>query len=277
MKIQHGPATVTGDERHSNGHWLCAGKAVASRTIRKSGYLTCCKSMPSREGLWAVCESPAFDVEAGLFLMDSGCRKMKRLFLIRHGSTEQNDACRYFGVTDMPLSANGRHQAQLIADRLRSEHVIALFTSPLRRSLETAKVIAEPHQLEVETISGLREIDFGQWEGLTFDEIRSKNPDETSKWLKKPSTFVFPGGESVQEFRGRVLQALQDILNVSGTVVLVAHAGSLRIIICHLCGWPAKSFHSFVLDTASITVLERYDDTPIVKTLNDTCHLKTKR
>jgi len=202
---------------------------------------------------------------------------MKKLFLIRHCATVQNDACRYLGVTDMPLSAKGRHQAQLIADRLRNEHINAIFTSPLRRSFETAQIIARPHQFEVSTVPGLHEINFGQWEGFTFDEIRSKNPEEMSKWLDEPLSFVFPGGESVQEFCSRVLEALDDILTISGTVAVIAHGGSLRIIICHLCGWPAKSFHSFVLDTASITVLEHYGDTTIIKTLNDTCHLKKRR
>jgi len=209
--------------------------------------------------------------------MDLAVGKMKKLFLIRHGQTEQNGEPRYFGVTDLPLSTEGCRQAQLIADSLCDEQINALFTSPLCRSLETAGIIAEDHKLEARIVRGLSEIDFGQWEGLSFDEIRSRNPEQVSRWLNDPWNFAFPAGQSVQHFRSHVIEVIEQILDVAGNVAVVAHGGSLRVIICHLCGWPINSFHSFSLDTASITVLEHFGDTTIVKTLNDTCHLQTER
>jgi len=202
---------------------------------------------------------------------------MKKLFLIRHGSTEQNDERRYCGVTDIPLSIDGLEQARLAADRLSSENLSTIFSSPLVRSSQTAEKIAKPHQLKIKCIPGLREIDFGKWEGLTFDEICSKYPEEKNNWFESPRDLVFPDGESVIDLQCRATESIEDISNCPDNVAIVAHGGSLRVIICHLCGWPIEMLHSFELDTGSITILEHYGQTAMVKVLNDTCHLEVRK
>ena len=201
---------------------------------------------------------------------------MKKIFLIRHGTTEQNEQKRYCGVTDTCLSSHGLGQAQLLGRFLSEEKITSIYSSPLKRSLATADAIAQLHGTKVRALQGLSEIDFGKWEGLAFDEIQIRYPAQISEWIESPNAFVFPGGESVKDFRGRVLDSLNEILEEDGNTVIVGHGGSLRFIICHLCGWGMNCLHSFELDPASVTVLEQYDESTIIRVLNDTCHLKTE-
>ena len=202
---------------------------------------------------------------------------MKRIFLVRHGVTEQNEQKRYCGVTDVCLSSEGCRQAQLLAQFLSKEKITSIYTSPLKRCMATAAAIAQSHGIEAVQLHGLSEIDFGLWEGLTFDEIQACYPEQITNWFENPNTFVFPGGESVKDFGSRVLDSLDRILAGNGDTVVVGHGGSLRFIICHLCGWGMNSLYSFELAPAGVTVLEHYEKSTVARVLNDTCHLKAER
>lgn len=199
---------------------------------------------------------------------------MQKIFLIRHGITEQNEQRRYCGISDVCLSSQGREQAQSLADLLNREKFDSIHTSPLKRCLETSSLIAKSHDITPEPLAGLSEINFGLWEGLTFDEIQSRYPDQLKLWSEDPDDFTFPQGESVCNFRKRVLSSLDTILTDQGNSLVVAHGGSLRVIICHLCGWPMKNLHSFELDPASLTILIHYENSTVARVLNETCHLK---
>ena len=199
---------------------------------------------------------------------------MKQLFLVRHGLTVQNQQRRYCGISDVSLSEQGSHQAQLVGQILCSEDFTLIYTSPLKRCLATAEAICKSPDICVAPLAGLSEIDFGLWEGLTFEEIQTAYPDQLKVWCENPDGFTFPQGESVCDFRKRVLASLEVILEAKGDVLIVAHGGSLRVIICHLCGWPMESLHSFELDPASLTILEYYENSTVVRVLNETCHLK---
>ena len=199
---------------------------------------------------------------------------MKKFFLVRHGLTVQNQQRRYCGVTDVSLSEQGFRQAQLVDQILRPEYFTLIFTSPLKRCLATAEAICKSHDICPTPLAGVSEIDFGLWEGLTFEEIQTAYPDQLNRWCENPDRFTFPNGESVCDFRKRVLASLEMILEGKGDVLIVAHGGSLRIIICHLCGWPMESLHSFELDPASLTILEYYENSAVVRVLNETCYLK---
>lgn len=199
---------------------------------------------------------------------------MKKIFLVRHGLTDQNQQRRYCGLTDVSLSSRGIHQAGLVAGELAKENFASIFTSPLKRALTTANQIAQAHGISPETLTGLTEIDFGSWEGLTFDEIQKTYPDRLNDWFKKPDTFTFPQGESVADFRKRVLASMETILDRQGDSLIVAHGGSLRIMICHLCRWSMDNIHSFELEPASLTILKHYDESTVAAVLNQTSHLK---
>jgi alpha-ribazole phosphatase len=199
---------------------------------------------------------------------------MKKIFLVRHGLTSLNEQRRYCGESNVSLSSQGLKQAQRAADFLCEEKFDSIYTSPLERCLETANAIAKSHDIYPEALTGLSEINFGLWEGLTFEEIQKSYSEQMKVWFENPDDFTFPEGESVRDFRKRVLASLDTVLEEQGNCLIVAHGGSLRIIICHLSGWPMESLHSFELEPAGLTILEHYENSTVVRVLNDTCHLK---
>lgn len=198
---------------------------------------------------------------------------MGKLFLVRHGETELNARKCYCGSTDVGLCEAGVRQAEMLADKLAGEEIKNIFTSPLSRSLQTAEIISSRHELEPRIAEGLREIDFGDWEGLTFEEVNSKWPDEVDRWFKCPDDFVFPGGESVQSFHQRVINSFAEIVSHPEPIAIVAHGGTLKVAICYLCGWGMGSIHSFSLSNAGLSIIDCFDGAAIVKSLNDTSHL----
>lgn len=199
---------------------------------------------------------------------------MKQLYLVRHGVTALNEQRRYCGTSDVGLSEKGLKQAQLVEQLFIKSKVSSVFISPLKRSLETYKTMALPEDLCAKILPGLSEIDFGKWEGLTFEEIQAEYPLQLEKWFANPQGFTFPEGESVTGFSKRVIGGLREVLQQQENCLIVAHGGSLRVIICHLCGWPVEKMHSFELGHGSLTILNHYGESTVVKVLNDTCHLQ---
>src|SRR5918995_2333649 len=118
-----------------------------------------------------------------------------RLFLVRHGATQLSTEDRFAGSTDVELSAEGRRQAERLAARLADDHIVAVYASPLQRTLETARLLATPHHLSPLTREGLREIDHGRWEGMTRADVESRYADEYARWEEDPFTFAPAGGE----------------------------------------------------------------------------------
>src|SRR5437870_3782688 len=135
-----------------------------------------------------------------------------RLFLVRHGATVLTAEDRFAGATDVQLSDEGREQARRLAERLRAEKIAAVFASPLGRTMETARIIARPHGLEVETRDGLREISHGRWEQMTRREVEEQFPEEAAAWEEDPYTFAPVGGESGLAVTARSLPVLVEIV-----------------------------------------------------------------
>src|SRR5262245_60171235 len=119
-----------------------------------------------------------------------------RVFLVRHGETVLAAEDRFAGATDVQLSQDGRNQAKRLANRLRNERIVAIYASPLGRTVETASILAEPHGLPVQTCDGLREISHGHWEQMTRRDVEKQFPEEAAAWEKDPYTFAPAGGES---------------------------------------------------------------------------------
>ena len=128
-----------------------------------------------------------------------------RVFIVRHGATILSAEDRFAGETDVPLSDEGRTQTRHLAKRLSTEKISAIYSSPLGRTMETARILAEPHGLEVQPRDGLREISHGHWEQLTRREVEEKFPDEMAEWEKDPYTFAPAGGESGLAVTARAL------------------------------------------------------------------------
>ena len=135
-----------------------------------------------------------------------------RVFMVRHGATVLSAEDRFAGVTDVELSEEGREQARRLAERLSDEKIAAIYASPLGRTVETARILAAPHNLQVQTSDGFREISHGHWEGMKRREVEEKFPNEMAEWEKDPYTFAPVGGESGLAVTARALPALIDLV-----------------------------------------------------------------
>jgi len=201
---------------------------------------------------------------------------MTRLLLIRHGETTWNAEGRYQGQTDVPLNETGRRQAQALAQRLASEEIDAVYASDLRRALETAKIIAAPHSLPVQEDSRLRELCFGVWEGLSYAEIEEQAPDTLAAWRDAPLDNTPPGGETLTQFSERVQAFLDDVKgnHPEQTVLVAAHGGTLRAVLCSALGLSPASYWQFRVSNGSLSDVSLYEEGAILNVLNDTAHLE---
>ena len=201
---------------------------------------------------------------------------MSRLLLVRHGETELNSAERYWGSTDVRLSTAGFGQAEQLRELLAAEKIDAVYSSPLSRAQVTAEIIASDHRLAVITCPEIQEVNFGQLEGLTFAEVGQRYPEVTRMWIERNPGLKYPGGESVMDFYHRVGRFLGRLEKHTPdeTVLVVAHSGSLRILMCHLLGLEVEHWRQFRLDMASLSILETYPEGAILNQLNEVCHLR---
>jgi broad specificity phosphatase PhoE len=199
---------------------------------------------------------------------------MLHLMLVRHGETEWNAQRRYQGQMDIPLSALGRRQAELIAGRLAGKEIDAIYASDLSRARETAQAIAEKNGLEVIPEPRLRELKFGVLEGLTFDEAQAQYPEMISAWLED---FNRPpqGAETIDVFNARVVSLLDDLKqkHEEQIVLLVGHGGSLSEILRVALGLSREKRWYLEMDNASLSEVLIAESYVSLKRLNDTCHL----
>lgn len=167
-----------------------------------------------------------------------------RLLLVRHGATTLSAEDRFAGSTDVPLSDEGRHQASRLGERLADDDIAAVYSSPMRRTIETAALIAEPHKLAAVTRPGLREIDHGHWEGLTRREVEAKYRDEYTRWEQDPFTVAPAGGECGVDVMARALPVIRAIVEAhpDQNIVVVSHKATIRLVISSLLGFDARGY-----------------------------------
>jgi alpha-ribazole phosphatase len=204
---------------------------------------------------------------------------MTRLLLMRHGSTAWNAEGRYQGQTDTTLNEAGREQALRLAERLRWTAIDVVYASDLKRAWETAERIAAHHHLVVQPASGLREINFGEWEGKTHHEIEERDAAWLQRWFDDPVHLSPPGGETLEDVLHRVKTAYDGILerHPEGTVAVVAHGGTLRVLLCLALGVRPERYWQFRFDVASFSELSIQDEGAILNTLNDISHLRSQQ
>ncbi len=195
-----------------------------------------------------------------------------RVYLIRHGETEGADSGRYKGSIDVPLSERGISQIKRLADHMAqtsSNKLHAVYCSGLSRALKSAGIIAKPFNLAPVIIEGLRERNFGEWEGMCFDEIRERWPDAFNAWAADPVRFSPLHGESTLEVRERAMKAFNEIVSGGngGSVAIVAHGGINRVVLCELLGIPLENIFRIEQDFGALNVIELWDY-PVVKTIN---------
>ena len=201
------------------------------------------------------------------------------LYLIRHGETEGNNIKRYKGSIDVPLSERGMKQMEKVARylsqniKLLENHLSrlgAIYCSDLSRAIKSAEIIAEPYSLNPVIIPELRERNFGIWEGMSFDEIKEKYPEEFEAWAVNPLKFSPMKGESTLEVRERVVKVLDEIINHHNGehIAIVAHGGVNRIILCHFLGIPLENIFRIEQDFGCLNIIEFCDEYPIIKFMN---------
>ena len=159
---------------------------------------------------------------------------------------------------------------------MKNVPINALYSSDLIRAWETAKTISTHYgELEVIKDERLREMNFGAWEGLTWSEIREKDPSRVENWSNYLAEMGPPGGENLIRFGERILEFSEEInkSHVDHTVLLVAHAGTIMVLICLLLGHPLEQYWQFRIDKASLSDIRIYPEGAIINQLNDTSHL----
>jgi broad specificity phosphatase PhoE len=191
-----------------------------------------------------------------------------RLVLVRHARPD-DDGVVVFGSTDVVLGEAGLAQAAGLVETLEGVPVAAVYSSPLLRALATARPLAERLGLEPVIVPDLREIDFGELEGLTWAELEERFPDLVP-WSSAPAGVVFPGGEAVAEVAGRAVAAGRAIAaaHAGETVVVVAHSITLRTILADALGLPLDGIFRFELSHCRVSVVDWFGDRPLVRTLN---------
>ena len=185
---------------------------------------------------------------------------MTTILLARHGETDWNRDHRFQGHADPPLNQRGREQARALGRRLVGVPIAAVYTSPLRRARETAELVATAARAELRIEPQLREVDVGDWTGLTVDEVQRRSPERYARW-RGHETHGWDGGESYEELGERVVPALHRIAEAhpGATVVVVTHGGPMRAIAGVIAGLdPLATRRSIPVvgncDVAAITV-----------------------
>lgn len=201
---------------------------------------------------------------------------MSRLLLVRHGDTKSNSREKFWGKTDVELSAAGIEQAERLRDRLAAEKIDAIYTSSLQRASVTAEIIAARHQVAVTVCAELCEIDFGEIEGLAFNELGQRYPELTKSWLARNPDLQYPGGERLSDFNQRVSTFLGRLEKhaIGETILITAHSGVLRTLICQLLGIELERRWQFRTDLASLSILETHPQEAVLSRLNDLSHLE---
>lgn len=186
--------------------------------------------------------------------MQNSLERLTRIIAIRHGETAWNVDTRIQGQLDITLNDKGHWQAAMAADALASEAIDVIVSSDLARAYETALAIANPHGLTVHTDNGLREREFGFFQGKTYAEIESQYPEMALKWRKREPDFAPGGGESLLVFRERVAQCVSRLAqqHAGKNLVIVSHGGVMDMIYRQATGLDVQAPRTWQLGNASI-------------------------
>jgi len=201
---------------------------------------------------------------------------MTRILLVRHGRTEWNKGKIFRGTADIPLDEQGRKEAACARNWLEAETFHAAYSSPLGRAVETAEIILGPHGIPVVKNDGLTDLNYGDWQGKTDDEVARLYPELYRQWKEAPHTVVFPNGEGLGDVRERCLKTAYEVVarHPEQTVLLAAHRVVNKVLIAALLGLDDSHFWEIGQDTAALNEFVHRDGKWICRLVNDTCHLR---
>jgi broad specificity phosphatase PhoE len=237
------------------------------------------KAVPDVPAQETVPAAPASEKPKQSWAPPASTANATRLILVRHGETALTRQGRYSGRGDVPLSDEGQAQAMAAGGRVAgiSRDVAAVVTSPLQRCVRTAEIIAaELGGADVTVLPELIECDFGEWEGLTFAEVRERWPAELSAWLESPAVAP-PGGESFDAVAERARAAVGTVLKAypRSVVVVVSHVSPIKLILRDTLAATDGFLHRLFLDAAGVSTLDIWPDGGVaVRSVNETAHLR---
>ncbi|MHC9544082.1 MAG: histidine phosphatase family protein [Vulcanimicrobiota bacterium] len=204
---------------------------------------------------------------------------MKEIYLIRHGETELNRKELFRGRMDVPLNDCGRLQAESAALALSSVRLTAVYSSPLKRAAETAAPLAAQNGISVTVLEGLNDVDCGDWEGRSVQEVRERFTDLYRIWEETPHRLTLPGGESLATLRRRAYQAFRKIVSSinDDAAAIVSHRIVLKVLILAVLGLSNSRFWQIRQDNGAISLIQFSPSVPkgVITYMNDTSHLRT--
>lgn len=197
---------------------------------------------------------------------------MVKLILVRHALTVDNQKSRLSGHIDSSISEEGREQIDKITNYLKDFDIDKIYTTTSSRTKDTVKKLSELKFIEIIEKESLKEISFGDFEGLTFDEIKDKYPKEFQDMIEKGYEYKYPNGESLIDSYNRVCIELDNIIsnNDNRTILICSHGGTIRNIITYLISNSYKYHWNFKIDNGSVTILEVQDGFTVIIAMNNT-------
>lgn len=198
---------------------------------------------------------------------------MGLLYLFRHGETDLTQGC-YCGSSDPPLSAQGQVQAARIGEFLRDKRIAAIYASPLLRAVQTAEPSAAALALEIRTVEAVREVDFGEWEELSFAEVRERYREQ---WRRREADLYAvapPGGESYRDLFARVVPAFHDLLarHADEMIAVFGHKSVNRIFLASALNMPVAHYRRIGQDPGAVNMISAHDGRIEILTINERCH-----
>jgi len=199
------------------------------------------------------------------------------ILLVRHGQTEWNRIERFRGRVDIELNSSGLIQAQKTALQIqRHWQPELIFSSPLKRAMQTAHAIVELTNVQVDPTPDLVDIDYGEWQGLTPEETRLKWPDQLDTWYKHPERVLIPGGENPLEVQFRAVSTIAAAIKTypNSTIIVVSHTVVNRLILLGILGIGIEHFWQIRQEPCAINIIDVKDNDFSLVTMNDTCHIE---
>lgn len=202
--------------------------------------------------------------------------KITEIFFVRHGQTEWNTGGRFQGQSDVPLSAEGRAQAELAAKHFPTDRLDMIYASDLTRAADTGHAIAKRLGTPLELTERLREMFFGEWEGLTYDEIVRGWPESGPAFFKTPDTLIPPGGETFQMVQDRAAPFLEEVVreHAGESIALVAHGAIIRTLVAYMLGMPMRCVWRTRQGNTGISRITHCEGVYTVDYLNRLSHLE---
>ena len=198
------------------------------------------------------------------------------ILLVRHGETDWNRRKIFRGIHDVPLNENGRAQARHLAKAMASHKIVAAYSSPLCRSLETANIVLQSHGIEATVHEGLKDFSYGDWTGLEDGVVAKRWPEEHACWISEPAKARPPGGDTLEDVFHRASACLESIVkeHAGQTVALFSHRVVNKVLILGMLSLGLERFNFIRQDNCCVNEFERIETGYIAVRLNDTCHIR---